>query len=103
MYRNEMDYKYVDVITEPQQSGTANIEVEFTVEVEGRSSGVKSIYPVVQSVTGFVLITDSDDNETEFDVKGFETDWENGEKYEDGIYPTWAEIDMANKKIIITF
>ena len=98
-----MDYKYVDVITEPNLNGTANIEVEFSVEIEGRGDGVKSIYPVLHKVTGTVFITDENDNETEVDVGDFETDWENGEKYEDGIYPTWAEIDMANKKITITF
>ena len=98
-----MDYKYVDVITEPEQSGTAVIEVEFAVEIEGRGDGIKSIYPVLKKVTGYVIIADADDNETEVDVKDFETDWEDGEKYEDGIYPTWAEIDMENKKITITF
>tara|TARA_Y100000310_G_C20238529_1_gene603493 strand:+ start:195 stop:506 length:312 start_codon:yes stop_codon:yes gene_type:complete len=103
MYKNDMDYKYVDVVTEPEQYGTATIEVEFIVEVDGRSDGVKSVYPVLQKVTGSVFITDEDEKETEIDVKDFETDWENGEKYEDGIYPTWAEIDMANKKITITF
>ena len=118
-FKTDVDSKEVEHLDFPfkgkdQYIESNNLKVEWEMDWDLRSSGIKSMAPIIKKVTGtFLIVTpgeaDDDEAETEFEYNGAQSDWqaicEFSVEYEFGnaIAPHSVLADYKDKKITIRF
>lgn len=106
----DIDFVGIDNVIPPEYEhdytdAASSFTVNFGIDIEYRSWGIKSIIVIVRSVSGTIIITAFDSNETEkeFEIKCDDFEVETDITIDsDTITITHLEVDVLNKKILCT-
>jgi len=90
-------------LSEDESTSSEVVTVEFDIEIDARSWGIKSLSPTVRKIFLNCIIEREDGNYEDYqkDLSDFELESEEGDSHNK--YPTDVDINFRRKKIIVTF
>jgi hypothetical protein len=108
MFLSQIKAENVDVIgAENQTVANASLMVKWRADSEYRSWGIKSIDPVIESVSGWIDLETIEDNAKSSTIKleGFVADAkvETAERSGLYLYPHSAEINVRTRSVLVRF
>jgi hypothetical protein len=105
--------KGLDVIIQPvplqeyRDYYDSSLEIKWSVELEGRSWGIKSISPSIHSIIGELVFSKDLDEEREIEINTVkDPSWDIEIKqysYKEYLCPSNVEIDFDEKRILVHF
>lgn len=105
-YLTRLDRKALEVYGEGLSGVGGEVRVVWRLDEEHRSWGVKALRPIVERVTGYVLVEDENSEEQQIDLSAFTAtfDWDDAERtMPPSIFPRRAEISMEDHIVKILF
>jgi hypothetical protein len=108
LFLSSIDANHIDVVgAEEQTVNEASVMVKWRADHEYRSWGIKSIEPVIESVSGWLSLETIEDQarSSTIRVDGFTADatFETVERGSVFLYPLSAEINLRNRTVLIRF
>lgn len=108
LFLSSIDANHIDIVgAEEQTVNEASVMVKWRADHEYRSWGIKSIEPVIESVSGWMTLETIEDQarSSTISIEGFAADatFDETPRGSVALFPLSAEVNLRNRTVLIRF